>query len=101
MHAPCLNCDIVNAYEKFLYLPTEIANQLINVICYDYEPFKRDRAIRYAVGFYPLSKTMGNYDRESTTVEIEKSRIDENLMEEKNCTSQMFKNLRKIIRVNL
>ena len=34
--------------------------------------FKRDRAIRFAVGTYPVSKTMGNYDRESTTVEIEK-----------------------------
>ena len=91
MHAPCLNCDIVDAYEKFLYFPTEIENQLKNIICYDYEPFKRDRAIRYAVGFYPVSKTMGNYDRESTTVEIGKSRIVENLMEEKNCTSKCLK----------
>ena len=35
---------------------------------------------------------MGNYDRESTTVEIGKCRIDENLMEEKNFTSKCLKN---------
>ena len=35
MQAPCLNCDIVNGYEKSLYFATEVENQLNNVICYD------------------------------------------------------------------
>ena len=60
LQAACLNYDFLNTYEKYIYFQTKLENQLIKVITYVSQTFKRGRALPYAANLNPISNKMGN-----------------------------------------
>ena len=46
----------VHNFKEYKFNPRKVANQVTNVCLYDIETFNRDRAVPYAVGYFPVSK---------------------------------------------
>ena len=71
-----------------------------NLIIYDSQTFFRVRTIPYAVGFYPVSKILGNFDPGLTNEEIEKCQSETVVMEDQDCTGPKCEYL-KNMKLNL
>ena len=71
-------------------IPKKVDSQLNNVIVYDIETYNKDRAIPYAVGFYPVSKIVSKWNRDLTQTEIDKCLNDITIFKGENCISTMF-----------
>ena len=76
--------------------PKKVHSQLNNVIVYDIETYNKDRAVPYAIGFYPVSKIVSKWDRDLTQDEIDKCLNDVRIFEGENCISDMFKRLQNL-----
>ena len=55
--------------------------------------YNKERAIPYAIGFYPVSKIVSKWNRDLTQTEIDKCLNDISIFEGENCVSDMFKRL--------
>ena len=54
----------VKGFIKYEYNPKKIQSQLTNIIVYDIETFRSDRAVPYSICMKKLSKISGKYNRE-------------------------------------
>ena len=76
MQAAHVDSDKNRQYQKTYILYGKTENDQNILIIYDLETFNTDRAIPYTVSCYPVSKSIGKYDRDLTNEEIEKCRND-------------------------
>ena len=63
---------MVNKFSKYEFSPKTVESQLNNVCVYDIETYKKDRAIPYAIRFYPVSKIVSKWNRDLSQDEINK-----------------------------
>ena len=94
LEAACVDCDKVRQNAKNSFCPKKIEIQLINVNFSYLETFNRDRAVPHAVGFYRVSKILDKFDRDLTNDDIEKNKSNTVVMENEDCMSQTFDNLK-------
>ena len=80
--------------KNYLHFPTE-RNHLSKAISYDLESSNTDRAKPHAVIFCFGSKIMGKADRDLTNEQIENIESDSVVIEDEDCISQIFGNLKK------
>ena len=83
----------VNKFKEYKFDPKKIDSQLNNVLVYDIETYNKERAISYAIGFYPVNKIVSKWNRDLTETEIDKCLNDISIFEGENCDSNMFKQL--------
>ena len=70
-------------FTEYKFNPKKVDSQLNNVIVYDIETYNKERAIPYAIGFYPVSKIVSKWDRDLTQTEIDKCLNDISIFEGK------------------
>ena len=83
-----VNCYFVNKYVEYNFKPNTIESQLNNVCVYDIETYNKDRAVPYAIGFYPVSQLASKWNRDLTQDEIDKCLNDARLFEGENCITE-------------
>ena len=66
----------VNSHFKYEFIPKKIESHLTNFFVYDLETYNTDKARPYCISFYRLSKLSGGYNRDLTSDEIDKCKID-------------------------
>ena len=82
--------DNVTKFKEYKFNPNKVDSQLNNVLVYDIETYNKERAIPYAIGFYPVSKIVGKWNRDLTQTEIDKCLNDIIIFKGENCISCMF-----------
>ena len=87
---------IVNNHREYNFKPKKIESQLANVCVYDIETYNKDRAVPYAIGFYPVTKLCSKWNRDLTQTEIDKCLRDVRLFEGEDCITNMFERLRDL-----
>ena len=80
----------VNKFKEYKFNPKKVDSQLNNVIVYDIETYNKERAIPYAIGFYPVSKIVSKWNRDLTQKEIDKCLNDVTIFKGEKCVSNMF-----------
>ena len=84
-------------FKEYKFDPRKVANQVTNVCLYDIETFNRDRAIPYAIGYFPISKMgISKYNRDLTKEEIEKYLNEVRIFDGEDCITKMFEKLRAV-----
>ena len=84
-------------FKEYKFDPKNVESQLNNVCVYDIETFIRDRAVPYAIGYFPISKLcVSKYSRDLAKEEIEKSLNDVKIIEGEDCITKMFKKLQDL-----
>ena len=77
----------VDSHFKYEFIPKKIKSHLTNSIVYDLETHNADEARPYCISIYRLSKLSGRYNRDLTSYEIGKCKIDTIVFDGDNCVS--------------
>ena len=80
----------VKGFIEYEYDPKKVKSRLINIVVYDLETFKKNRAVPYCSCIYKLSKISGKNHRDITEQEYQKCLNDCVAFEGTDCINEML-----------
>ena len=87
----------VKNHKEYKFNPKKVEYQTNNICVYDIETFNRDRAVPYAIGYFPVSKMgISKYNRDLTKEEIDKYLDNVRIFDGEDCITRMFEKLRDL-----
>ena len=80
----------VKSFIKYEYNPKKVKSPLTNIVIYDLETFKKDKAVPYCSCIYKLSKISGKYHRDISEQDYQKCLNDCVVFKGTDCNNEML-----------